>query len=81
MCIRDSPRWAYRRDSIQLPERRESANSSPTLGKTPSPRDGAILEKAARMKEEELEEVRRLNELILAAKCHTILDNQVIFGI
>ena len=29
------------------------------------------------MKEEELEEVRRLNELILAAKCHTILDNQV----
>jgi hypothetical protein len=30
-------------------------------------------------REENLEEVRRLNELILAAKCSTILDNQVPF--
>ena len=29
-------------------------------------------------REENLEEVRRLNELIVAAKCNTILDNQVI---
>ena len=31
----------------------------------------------ATFREENLEEVRRLNELILAAKCNTILDNQV----
>jgi hypothetical protein len=28
-------------------------------------------------REDNMEEVRRLNELILAAKCSTILDNQV----
>ena len=38
---------------------------------------GAILERAQRLREEGAEEVRKLNELILSAKCNAVLDNQV----
>ncbi|XP_023320416.1 trichohyalin isoform X2 [Eurytemora carolleeae] len=64
--------WAVRR-AVQLPE---PVYSPPAL-RTPSPRDGATLERANRLREENLEEVRRLNELILAAKCNAVLDKQV----
>ena len=93
--LASSSPWAVRR-SLPLPDRVES----PQQPRTPSPRDGAALERAKRLRqenrtffhfflsklifwvarvprEENMEEVRRLNELILAAKCSTILDNQV----
>ena len=63
--------WAVRR-SIALPERIESPAQEES-----SPRDGAFLERAQRLREENIEEVRKLNELILSAKCNAVLDSQV----
>ena len=69
----ESP-WAVRRrvplpDTVSSPDRQEEEEESP--------RDGAFLERARHLREENLEEVRKLNEYILAAKCNTVLDNQV----
>ena len=68
----DSSPWAVRRNTA-LPERIESPAQEEN-----SPRDGAFLERAQRLREENIEEVRKLNELILSAKCNAVLDNQVL---
>ena len=65
--------WAVRR-SIPLPETRGSPTSDEV---EQSPRDEAFLERAKMLREENLTEVKKLNEFILSAKCNTILDNQV----
>ena len=68
---RPSP-WAVRR-AIPLPERPEVE-----VEEREEPREqAAILERAQRLREENAEEVRKLNELILSAKCNAVLDNQV----
>ena len=65
--------WAVRR-SIPLPETREPDNCQVVED---SPRDEAFLERAKQLREENISEVRKLNEYILSAKCNTILDTQV----
>ena len=66
--------WAVRRSNVTaLPERIESP-----LQAELTPRDGAFLERAQHLREENIEEVRRLNEFILAAKCNAVLDSQVM---
>ena len=66
--------WAVRRrvplpDTVASPEKEEDEEE---------PRDGAFLERARQLREENLEEVRKLNEYIMAAKCNTVLDSQII---
>ena len=65
--------WAVRR-SIPLPETREPDNSQVD---EELPRDDAFLERAKQLRDENISEVRKLNEYILSAKCNTILDTQV----
>ena len=65
--------WAVRR-SIPLPETREPDNCQDVED---SPRDEAFLERAKQLRDENISEVRKLNEYILSAKCNTILDTQV----
>ena len=66
--------WAVRR-RVALPEPPASPDRPEQLEE--SPRDEAFLERARQLREENLEEVRKLNEYIMAAKCNTVLDSQV----
>ena len=66
--------WAVRR-RVALPEPPASPDRADL--QEDSPRDGAFLERARQLREENLEEVRKLNEYIMAAKCNTVLDTQV----
>ena len=65
--------WAVRR-SLPLPD---AVAGSPAEEPAASPRDGAFLERAKQLREENIQEVRKLNELILSAKCNAVLDSQV----
>ena len=67
--------WAVRR-RVALPEP-PPASPDRQDQLEESPRDGAFLERARQLREENLEEVRRLNEYIMAAKCNSVLDTQV----
>ena len=67
--------WAVRR-RVALPEP-PPASPDRQDQLEESPRDGAFLERARQLREENLEEVRKLNEYIMAAKCNTVLDSQV----
>ena len=72
---RPSPKspWAVRR-AIALPQKTEVEALEE---KEDLKEQGAILERAQRLREEGAEEVRKLNELILSAKCNAVLDSQV----
>ena len=72
---RPSPKspWAVRR-AIALPQKTEVEVLEE---KEDLKEQGAILERAQRLREEGAEEVRKLNELILSAKCNAVLDSQV----
>ena len=65
--------WAVRR-AVALPQKTEVEAMEE---KEDLKEQGAILERAQRLREEGAEEVRKLNELILSAKCNAVLDNQV----
>lgn len=65
--------WAIRR-SIPLPETRTSPETTEIED---SPRDEAFLQRAKELREENIAEVRKINEFILSAKCNTVLDTQV----
>ena len=72
---RPSPKspWAVRR-AVALPQKTEVEALEE---KEDLKEQGAILERAQRLREEGAEEVRKLNELILSAKCNAVLDSQV----
>ena len=73
---RPSPKspWAVRR-AVALPQK---TDVEPALEEKEDLKEqGAILERAQRLREEGAEEVRKLNELILSAKCNAVLDSQV----